>query len=124
MKFLIDNPISFRVAEMLRTHGYQAVHVRELGMAAAADQTLVERATAQDEVIISADNDFGKILAVLNVQKPSVILFRWSELRRAEDQTRVLTLNLPNLQKALEQGAIVTITPKNIRIRRLPLRDV
>ena len=55
------------------------------GLAAAADIVLVERATAEDEVIIIADNDFGKILAALNLQKPSIVLFRWPGLRNADE---------------------------------------
>lgn len=122
MKFLIDNAISFRVVEILRELEYEAVHVRELGMAAASDETLVKHAIYHEQIIVSADNDFGKILAAMNSQKPSVILFRWAGLRRADDQINVLVPNLPSLQTWLEKGAIVTITPKGIRVRQLPLR--
>jgi len=122
VKFLIDDPISFRVAILLREKGYEAVHVSELGMAAAPDEILVERAIDRDEVIVSADNDFGKILATLNLKKPSFILFRWQGLRKADQQAEILTKNLPTLHEHLEKGVIATITPQGIRIRNLPLR--
>ena len=121
MRFLVDNPISPKVAEGLRTAGHDAVHVREYAMQAAKDEAVFERAAREDRVIISADTDFGTILALRQSVKPSVILLRWPMLRIAAAQTTVLLSNLPNIASDLISGSIVVIEEHRIRIRRLPI---
>ena len=58
MKFLIDNALSPRVAEGLRGVGYDAIHVRDIGLAAADDEELFDLAAADDRIIVSADTDY------------------------------------------------------------------
>lgn len=86
MKFLVDNALSFRVAVLLCEANHEAIHVRDVDLGTAADDIIFERARLEDRVIVSADTDFGTLLATLETSKPSVILFRWAGLRQAEDQ--------------------------------------
>ena len=86
MRFLIDNALSPMVARALREAGYDAIHVRDLGLAAADDLTIFERAAAEDRTVVSADTDFGTLLAQSKSSKPSVVLFR----RRSEKSNSLL----------------------------------
>ena len=81
MRFLIDNALSPAVAAALRGAGHDALHVRDIGLADAADLSIFERAAADSRIIVSADTDFGTLLALRQSGAPSVILFRLESSR-------------------------------------------
>jgi predicted nuclease of predicted toxin-antitoxin system len=121
MRFLVDNPVSPLVAEMLRQAGHDAVHVRQYGLQAAADSVVFERAGQEERIIITADTDFGLLLARGKRRKPSVILFHHSFPHRPPKQGKLLLDNLTQLAAALEQGSVVVFESRRIRIRTLPI---
>ncbi|MCX7413850.1 MAG: DUF5615 family PIN-like protein [Planctomycetia bacterium] len=121
MRFLIDNALSPVVAEGLRQADHDAIHVRDLGLAAADDETIFEHADRDQRVIISADTDFGTILAMRNVARPSVILFRGATPRNPIGQVKLLLANLREIAPSVERGAVVVLEPQRIRIRTLPM---
>jgi predicted nuclease of predicted toxin-antitoxin system len=121
VRFLIDNQLSPQVAELLKSSEHDAVHVRDYAMQAATDDEIFNRAADESRVVISADTDFGQILALRNISKPSVILLRWPGLRRPDEQVAVLLANLPNIAADLEQGSIVVIDESRVRVRSLPI---
>ena len=121
MNFLIDNSVSPLVAERLREAGYDAVHARDYGLQAADDEIIFDRATAEDRVVVSADTDFGTILAENKATKPSVILFRGKSPRRPEVQARLLIVNLTSIIDLLDQGSIIVFEDGRLRSRALPI---
>jgi predicted nuclease of predicted toxin-antitoxin system len=120
MRLLIDNPVSPQVKSALAAAGHDAVHVRDVGLAAADDRTILELARQEDRVLISQDTDFGALLAADAASKPSLILLRLSDARPA-NHIQLLVTVLPVVENQLLQGAIVVITDKGIRIRLLPI---
>jgi predicted nuclease of predicted toxin-antitoxin system len=121
MRFLGDNALSPALAILLTESGHDAIHVRTLGLQHAEDVQIFDRAATDDRIVVSADTDFGTLLASRTVKKPSVIQFRGPGSRRPEALARAILANLPQIADALESGSIVTFEPSRVRLRTLPI---
>lgn len=120
MRFLADAGISPRTVEFLRALGHEAIHVRTLGLQRAPDLELIERARQDASVVLTFDLDFGDILALGVLDKPSVILFRLAD-ERAESVNRHLSAVLDERQRELEVGALILVEDTQYRVRKLPI---
>jgi predicted nuclease of predicted toxin-antitoxin system len=83
LRFLVDESLSPRLAILLVDAGHEAIHVRDLELRSASDRDVLARAS-DDRMLITADTDFGTILALEGAEAPSVILFRRTRQRRSE----------------------------------------
>jgi len=121
LRLLVDQCLSVELADGLTAAGHDAVHVAAYELSRADDTEVLARAAQEDRVLVSADTDFGGLLAARQAAVPSVILYRRRTRRRPHEQVLILLANLPAVEEDLEAGAIVIIEDHGIRIRRLPI---
>lgn len=90
VRLLLDENVSPKVAEALaKEDGVDACHVRDRGMLAASDNEVLEKAYAEDRILVTANvDDFAK-LARAREMHAGIILLEAGDLLR-DEQLQVL----------------------------------
>jgi predicted nuclease of predicted toxin-antitoxin system len=101
--------------------GHDAIHVGDVGLLSAPDPQILQAADEQSRVLLTADSDFGALLALGSLATPSVVLLRSADHLSPTQQAELLIANLPTIAVDLEEGAIASLRRDRIRIRSLPL---
>ncbi len=122
MRLLLDQGLPRSSAEILRNKGWDIQHTGEIGMSRATDRQILEYARDEQRIVITLDSDFHAILAVENLDSPSVVRIRQEGLRGPELAELVEKI-WSRIGQQLENGAMATITEKAIRIRKIPLHE-
>ena len=121
MRFLIDASLSPQLVKTLNRAGHDALHVGDVLSLDAPDDTVFDTALDQQRVLVTADTDFGEILARRQATSPSVVLFRTPTGRRPSDLANLLVSHLPDIAEDLVNGAIAVFQETRLRVRSLPL---
>ena len=119
MKFIVDMNLSESWVAFLADNGISAVHWSSIGTANAQDRQIMAHATQHDCCVLTNDLDFGIILAISRVARPSVVQIRADVLQPDVIGSTVLAA-LRSAWLELEAGALLTIDPKRTRLRVLP----
>ncbi|MCC6737976.1 MAG: DUF5615 family PIN-like protein [Planctomycetia bacterium] len=120
MRLLLDQGLPRTTVARLTAAGHDAVHVGDIGHAAATDSAILELARTQDRVVVTLDADFHAEMALTGAARPSVIRIRIEGLR-ADALHDLLERVLTRCRADINAGALVSVEVQRIRLRRLPL---
>lgn len=113
-------PLSPGLAVWLAQQGHDALHALETGLDRASDEVIVERARNEQRVVVTADLDYPRLLALTQAEGPGLILFRGGNYSEQEAVDR-LRRALETIPREELPNSIVVIEKGRIRRRRLPL---
>lgn len=91
-------------------------------MSAATDSQILSVAIAEGRIVVTADLDFSRLIALSGKDQPGLILFRAgnvSDSQMLELLNRVMT----EVPAETMSAAIVVVDETTIRIARLPIQD-
>lgn len=120
MKFIADMGISVKSVEFLKQRGHDAFHLHEQGLDAFSDAEILNIARRDGRVVLTHDLDFGELIAASGDSLPSVVIFRLKNMR-PEVVNESLKKILSNYSNFLEQGCVLSVTEKHVRVRVLPI---
>lgn len=120
MKIIVDMCLSPKFAEALGAAGFQARHWSTIGAGDAPDATIFDFARRDGAVILTADLDFGTLLAATRSGQPSVVQLRLPRVG-FENAWEPTLRALRQFDTEIEAGALVTIDAKAARVRLLPI---
>lgn len=122
MRWLLDQGLPRSAASELRNAGEDALHVGDIGMSAAEDTKILEKAEEDRRVVVTLDADFHSILAMSGAGAPSVIRIREEGLKGPAVARIVLQISAV-AGDVLMYGCVVSYSQGVIRLRRLPFKS-
>ena len=120
MRFLVDMPLSPALAQWFSDKGHDADHVAQRGLQRADDADILLLAREEGAVVVTADLDYPRLLALTGGDAPGLLLFRggdWTEKEIFERLERVLAI----VSEDDMRRSILVIERHRIRRRRLPM---
>ena len=120
MKLLLDQGLPRSTVEKLKLLNIESIHVGDIGMAAATDSEIINKAIQDSFIVVTLDSDFHTILAASGDNEPSVIRIRMEGLK-ADKLSKLIESNLESAKEELQNGVAISATEKGIRVRKLPL---
>ena len=120
LKLLIDMNLSPEWVQVLRKHGWRALHWSSVGAPGASDEEIMDWAATHQHVVFTHDLDFGTMLALSHEAGPSVIQVRTQDTLPDYLEGSVIAA-LNQHESDLSVGALVVVDESRSRVRVLPI---
>ena len=113
-------PLSPGLASWLAQEGHDAIHAAQASLQRAADDEIIEWARSELRIIVTADLDYPRLLAMDRLISPGLILFRGGDFSEAECIAR-LGRALAGFSSEDLAHSVIVVERHRIRRRRLPI---
>ena len=120
MHLVLDQGVPRDAAALLRSLGYDCIHVSEIGMSRSTDEEILAFSLGRKAVVVTLDADFHTILAVSGAIGPSVIRVRLQGLGAPETVALVRKV-LAGFEADLARGSLITVKARKTTCHRLPV---
>ena len=120
MRWLLDQGLPRSTVNHLGEAGHDAIHVGDIGMAAAPDSAILARAATEQRIVVTFDSDFHSLLAASQAVSPSVIRIREEGLK-GNVVAKLLIHISGRFLKDLTDGCAMSCQNREIRLRKLPI---
>jgi predicted nuclease of predicted toxin-antitoxin system len=117
-KFIIDEDMPRSTARVLRTEGYEALDVRDLGLRGESDDRIFKFAQKEKTIILTGDLGFGNLLHFPVGSHSGIVIAHFpSELSTSELNNQIIKA-FKTLTEIDFKGNLIILEPGKIRIRR------
>jgi predicted nuclease of predicted toxin-antitoxin system len=123
VKIVIDMNLGKDWIACLESGGHIAVHWSSVGRSDDDDSEIMRWASINEHAVLTADLDFGTLLASTNATWPSVIQLRTPNTPPSYSGPLVLEA-LRQASYEIEAGSLVTIHADRFRVRPLPIKPI
>lgn len=108
------------MALWLNSLGHNAIHISENNQHNLSDDLIIEKAITENRIVLTADMDFGQLLALDSHGKVSIIQFRVSNFK-SDYLISKMELVFEEFKDRLNDNFIITVEDTRIRFRLLPI---
>lgn len=113
-------PLSPELVVWLTKQGHDAIHAYEVGLGQSSDIIILEYARNENRIVVTADLDYPRLLALMQVEEVGLILFRNGNYGEQESIERLKRV-LDTIPASELLNSIIVIEEERIRRRRLPI---
>lgn len=113
-------PVTPAAVEHLGRDGHDCVHAAAVGLASASDADILEVARREGRIVVTADLDYPRLVALERSDGPGIILFRGGSYSDRE-MLDLLDRILARAGELELDRSITVVDRQRIRRRRLPI---
>jgi predicted nuclease of predicted toxin-antitoxin system len=96
MRFKVDENLHWEIAELLGSHGHDALTVFDQGLRARSDREISDMCQSEKRILVSLDLDFSNVLLFPPKHHPGMIVLRLRRKSRSAVR-RVIEGMIPRL---------------------------